>query len=113
MFVFSCANNSEKKKFANIISYEMIGRDTLNCTDENKMKQGHWIVFKMAVLNHTIYTQSANDTAKQKSITRDAERVKVEEGFYKDNKKEGVWKTFSPVGELKDSFNYKDGDVVR
>ncbi len=113
LLMSSCNNYSTKK---NAIghrgwSYEMAGRDTINLT-ENGVKQGHWRVYKTAVLHHTIYTQSGSDTAIKKSITSSPERVKMEEGFYKDNKKEGVWKYFSTSGILKDSVVYKNDVAV-
>ena len=80
-------------------SYELVGHDTINLInliDCDSIKQGHWIVHKYAVLNKQI----------------GPERIIDEEGFYKDNKKQGFWKKYSNAGKVLDSVEYKDGVAV-
>jgi hypothetical protein len=66
--------------------------DTLNRTDKQNRKQGKWVIFK---------------EAHQKSIT-DVSAMQ-EDGFYKDDKKEGYWRIYSQYGELLDSVLYING----
>lgn len=100
-FVLSCNNEQTKNKSTNktsIISYEISpnNKDTVNVTDGSGFKQGHWIITKYAVLNKN----------------NGAERIKVEEGVYKNNKREGFWKKFSESGQLIDSVNYENDKVI-
>ena len=108
-------NNTHTSKPYRGASFELsmqTGRDTINLTDCDSLKQGHWITFTTTVIHHTLYAQSTGNTFIKKSITSDPERVKIEEGYYKDNKKQGFWKKYSPAGELLDSVEYKDGVAV-
>lgn len=59
--------------------------DTLNRTDANGLKQGYWIIY---------YPNNPN-------------QIKTE-GKYVDGKKQGVWKTFFPSGQLKQEITYVD-----
>ena len=58
---------------------------------KNKVKHGHWINFSIAVT---------------KTENHKAVRTKLEEGFYKFNKKVGFWKFYKEDGTLKDSIKY-------
>jgi len=57
--------------------------NTLNQTDENGLKQGYWIIY------------FTDNPAQKKS-----------EGKYVDGKKEGVWKTYFPSGQIKQEITY-------
>ncbi|HWY09777.1 MAG TPA: hypothetical protein VN026_00555 [Bacteroidia bacterium] len=96
----SCSENKEPAaRVCRGGSYELsfkTGKDTFNLIDCENNKQGHWVIFKWVVLN------------KQNG----PERIADEEGFYKDNKKQGFWKKFSPIGKVLDSVEYKDGVAI-
>ena len=61
------------------------------------IKEGHWITFGF----------TASKTGDNK-----ADRIKIEEGYYRKNKKVGYWKTFNDDGTLKDSVAYQNGVPV-
>lgn len=65
-----------------------------NHTDENNLKQGHWIVLYKDI--------------KRKTPGYKPDQV-VEEGDYVDGKRVGVWKGFFPDGKTKHEITYKDG----
>ncbi len=62
--------------------------DTLNCVDMNGKRQGPWIV-KVEGLR--------------------GERGYEEEGFYENGVKEGVWRRYSPEGDIMSVENYRWG----
>jgi len=64
--------------------------DTINMIYADGSKEGHWI----------------------SSVWSNGSRVKMEEGYYKDNKKEGYWKFFNKDGSLKDSVEYKNDVAI-
>ena len=57
--------------------------DTLNKKDENGLKQGYWIVY----------------------FPDNPAQIKTE-GKYVDNKKQGVWKTYFPSGQIKQEITF-------
>ena len=70
-------------------SYSISPRgDTLNCIDQKDKKQGPWTHRYETVRGEPGYE---------------------EEGFYKDNRKEGEWRLFSLSGDLVGVENYKWG----
>lgn len=62
--------------------------DTLNCTDNNDLKQGRWVMHVEPLRGEPGYEQ---------------------EGFYKDGKKDGVWRSYNLMGDLMSAENYKWG----
>lgn len=62
--------------------------DTVNITDKKGLKQGNWIVQVTAARGEEGYE---------------------EEGFFKNNKKEGTWRRYSLTGDLIALENYKFG----
>lgn len=71
--------------------------DTINRTYGNKnIKEGHWIFFGLS--NRSDKTSTAPQLA----------NVKLAEGYYKKDKKEGVWKFYKDDGSLKNSIEYKN-----
>jgi hypothetical protein len=60
---------------------------------KDKVKDGHWITFGFAVT---------------KTTDKKTNRIKIEEGYYRKNKKEGYWKFFKDDGTIKDSVEYKN-----
>ena len=60
---------------------------------KNHVKEGHWIAFGFAV------TKKANNKAN---------RIKIEEGYYRRNKKVGFWKFYRADNTIKDSVEYKN-----
>jgi hypothetical protein len=91
----SCDNKNEVSGHPYFKSFEisLMNGDTINLIDYKGRKQGHWIITKFAILNKH----------------NPAEPVRFEEGFYKDNKKEGFWRKFSNVGDQTDSTFYENG----
>lgn len=63
-------------------------RDTLNRIDLKDLKQGPWVEHVEALRGEEAYD---------------------EQGFYKDSKKEGTWKRFTPEGDLLAIENYRYG----
>jgi hypothetical protein len=63
-------------------------KDTINCTDFNNLKQGYW--FTRVENNH-------------------GEPGYQEEGYYKDNIKEGAWIRYNLMGDVIAEENYKWG----
>jgi antitoxin component YwqK of YwqJK toxin-antitoxin module len=70
-------------------SYEVIDGDTINLVDENGLKQGFWRIF-----------------GRMKKLPEYQPDQVVEEGTYKDSKKNGLWKRFFPNGKVKDEIEY-------
>jgi len=66
-------------------SFELYKGDTINLTDANNQKQGHWIIF------------DASKTVVQ------------EEGAFKDSRRTGIWKKYYSSGQLKHEITYQNG----
>ena len=66
--------------------------DTLNKRDNNGLKQGHWVLLGESKPN-TCYKPDQ----------------KVEEGDYKDNKKNGLWTEYFCNGKTKNNIEFKAG----
>ena len=60
---------------------------------KDHIKSGHWISYGFTL---------------KKTVDNKTERVKIEEGYYRNNKKTGFWKFYNEDGTLKDSVEYKD-----
>lgn len=74
---------------AQCVSFKLSDRgDTLNCVDKKGMKQGPWIEKKAALRGNPGYE---------------------EEGEYRDNKREGLWRRYSEQGDLLAVENYRWG----
>jgi hypothetical protein len=72
------------------VSYEISPKgDTLNCVDKENLKQGRWVV-KVSELR--------------------GEPGYEEEGIFKDDKKEGVWRKYNLTGDLMAIENFKWGN---
>jgi hypothetical protein len=54
-------------------------RDTINCIDEQDRKQGRWVIKVESLRGEPGYE---------------------EEGIFKDNKKEGIWRAYTSMGDL-------------
>lgn len=63
-------------------------RDTINCTDFKNLKQGNWTI---------------------KVVNNHGEPGYREEGFYKNDKKEGAWTRYNLIGDVLAEENYKWG----
>jgi antitoxin component YwqK of YwqJK toxin-antitoxin module len=74
---------------SNIISFEVYEGDTINRIDANNLKQGFWKIF--------------NRTKNLPGY--DPDQV-VEEGPYKNSRKDGLWRRFFPNGKVKDEITY-------
>lgn len=85
VLLFSVMNNG----FAQYKTFMMTtDGDTINATDKKDQKQGLWIITVAELRGEPGYE---------------------EEGKYKDNKREGVWKRFSNQGDLVGTENYRFG----
>jgi len=81
---------SSLKGYSQWKSYRIgVKGDTLNCVDKNNLKQGKWV-------NH--FDEIRGEPGFE------------EEGEYKDNRKEGVWRVYSLQGDLTGLENYKWGN---
>jgi hypothetical protein len=88
-FIFLLMNFFFNNAFAQYKSFELtLDRDTINAIDKKNMKQGMWII-KVAELR--------------------GEPGYEEEGIFKSNKKEGVWRRYNTNGDLIARENYKYG----
>ncbi|MCW3079885.1 hypothetical protein [Segetibacter sp.] len=63
--------------------------DTINCVDKNDLKQGRWSL-KIEGLR--------------------GEPGRDEEGIFKDGRKEGIWRTYTSMGDLYAIENYRWGN---
>jgi len=81
--MFSISANAQLKSFIMGVK-----GDTLNRVDQNGLKQGRWVSHVDALRGEPGYE---------------------EEGVYKDDKKEGVWRRYSLEGDLIAIENYKWG----
>lgn len=63
--------------------------DTLNCVDQQDKKQGKWVVHVEALRGEAGYE---------------------EEGLYKDDKKEGLWRAYNLTGDVIAMENYRWGN---
>ncbi len=78
--------------------------DTINKRREDGTKEGHWIFFEWIVPMGKEPNGAAGKLV----------RAKVEEGYYKNNKKEGFWKFYNQnEGKFKDSVEYKNDVAVK
>ena len=68
--------------------------EPINLVDENNLKQGFWKVSAVGSM--------------RKSKTHQPQQV-IEQGYYKNNKKQGLWTTFFPSGEVKSELEYENG----
>lgn len=110
LFIQSCGqkNSIDKKDIvyqggqSGLSSYEINGRDTINVTDNSGFKQGHWVVFGFVIPGG----KRPNETKEE--MANRAQHVMLEEGMYKDNKKQGTWKYYNQDGTLKNTIEYKD-----
>jgi len=83
--------------FVNAQSFEpghkgLAAGDTINLTDANGKKQGQWI-------QYGYHNPKAGYESTQK----------ISEGYYKDNKKNGVWIDYFPSGNIKNKITFVDG----
>ena len=81
--------------FVNAQSFEIHPfnkKDTINRTDNEGKKQGKWILLGKSKFE-SCYPQNAI----------------VEEGFYIDNKKTGIWKDYHCNGNLRTKITYQNG----
>lgn len=72
-------------------SFEILEGDTINRIDENRRRQGYWII-KAQNGKHPGYQAG--------SI--------VEEGKFESSRKTGLWKTYYPNGNLKSEITYEN-----
>ena len=108
-----CENTPHPISSININSYELQANgDTINRT-RNNLRQGHWIVFDNETTTNISYTKCPPDSIdkeKPKSMTI---RIPIEEGYYKDNKRQGLWTFHNTDGSLKNGIEYKDDLPVK
>ncbi len=84
LLLFSFSVNAQWK------SYRLTSNnDTINCVDKNDLRQGRWAI-KIEGLR--------------------GEPGREEEGSYKDGKKEGVWRTYTTMGDLYAIERYRWGN---
>lgn len=106
------ANKEAEQDLKAIQSWETNGKDTINRTDFAKQKQGHWEIRKFVACTKTVQTIYTGEPGIHTKISKGTDMVKLEEGMYVDNKREGLWKIYFPSGSLKDSIVYKNNVEV-
>ncbi|MEQ8910400.1 MAG: toxin-antitoxin system YwqK family antitoxin [Vicingaceae bacterium] len=72
-------------------SFELVDGDTINYMDENRRRQGMWIVKAKAAKHPGFQVGQV-----------------VEEGEYKNSRKVGLWKEYFPNGNLKSKITYNN-----
>lgn len=103
LFILLSCEHQQSNGHIGMGSYELKGLDTFNVTDNHGLKQGYWIERGFVVPGG----KRPNETMEE--MKKRVDQVKLEEGLYKDNKKQGVWKYFHDDGTLKKTTEYKDG----
>ncbi len=109
-FILACSNKTESvliNQTTNLIDTLNIGclgsydinpannKEKINQVyGKDQIKDGHWIVFGLT-----------------KNTDKKVSRVKLEEGYYRKNKKVGFWKIYNEGGTLKDSIEYKNNQT--
>lgn len=112
LLFFSCGQRSATEIKNILPQFEIVeNKDTINYLDVNGLKQGHWIAFEvgMSSVNAGVNFCPEADTAQHRvgSWQNCSGKTKIEEGFYRDDKKIGYWKRFAKDGSIKDSVEYK------
>lgn len=67
--------------------------DTINQVNENNKRDGYWVL-----------------TNQELPLPAYADSQKIEEGTYKNGKKEGVWTSYFNNGKIKQILNYSNGN---
>ena len=112
--IYACNSKSKTAQARNLISTFNTNRtcyvpfelnplnnmDTINRMFYDGTKLGHWITFKWIFPEGEYCGRTS-----QKPVC-----VKVEEGNYVNNKREGFWKFYRKDGTFRDSVIYKDGE---
>jgi hypothetical protein len=86
-----------------LASYEILENgDTVNrIYGKEKVKDGRWITFVMI-------DQQEKQTDKATAGAAVMVRTKMEEGRYRQNKRQGYWKLYNRYGTVRDSVEYKN-----
>ena len=79
--------------FILFVSSLCLAQTQINVTDSLGKKQGHWVVIGKMKPNATAYLPNQL----------------IEEGYYKDNRKTGVWKEYYSNGNQKNELNFENG----
>jgi antitoxin component YwqK of YwqJK toxin-antitoxin module len=106
--------NKEWRQTGSISSYELsgpAGKDTVNLTYDGK-KEGRWVVKEHVKVEVSLCKDSTHKETDKHAYTKTVYCV-TEEGFYKNNLKEGLWVHYDTDGSIKDSVVYKNGEVVK
>lgn len=82
-----------------------IYRDTMNMIDHNGMKQGLWLEdFKRCKFYH--------QTKPKEEIFDWPECIRIKlYGKYINDKRDGIWKAYYQNGNIRENFNYKNGEL--
>jgi antitoxin component YwqK of YwqJK toxin-antitoxin module len=89
--------------------------DTIN-RQYNGVRQGHFVVFENGVQRDAAKTESspsAVNTEVNKQNAMSSLGIPIEEGDYKDGKKQGTWTYYNPDGSIKNTVEYKDDVPVK
>ncbi|MFL5765994.1 MAG: toxin-antitoxin system YwqK family antitoxin [Bacteroidia bacterium] len=81
---------------------EIVANKNINKTDNDKLKQGYWIIKAGDITPVPIYY-----TPERTAIPYSKES-KYQEGKFVNNKREGVWYTYFPNGMLQSEITYKN-----
>jgi len=72
-------------------TWEVVDGDTINYVDENNLKQGFWRIF-----------------GKMRKLPQYEPNQVIEEGKYKNSRKQGLWTKFFASGKTKSEIEYKN-----
>ena len=76
----------------NIKSYNLHFGDTVSVIDDNDLKQGRWVYLGQDKIECWFKDYKPNQI--------------VEEGYYKDNKKTGIWIRYHTNGKIQSELKY-------
>lgn len=78
-------------------SFELYLGDTVNVIENNRLKQGRWVLL--------------GKDKKGKKYKYYKNNQITEDGFYKDNKKVGLWKTYHQTGKVETEIKYVNDEA--
>ncbi len=84
-------------KGQNIKSYNLHFGDTVSVTDHNELKQGRWVYLGQDKIESWFKDYKPNQI--------------VEEGYYKDNKKTGIWIRYHTNGKIQSELKYVNDTI--
>lgn len=115
IFLLQACNDSPKTVREYLAPVETNGNliyngDTIN-RQYNGIRQGHFVLFENVVQRDSALSKNslgAVNTEVNKQNTMLSFGRPLEEGYYKDGKRQGTWTYYNPDGSIKNTVEYKD-----